>query len=109
MGRVSEEIPIEKTRRALSISQPNSPFRIFSPFPLWLELFRDDCGIDDASIVQSHREADEIIAIASESNPTASFSVSAFRPFSISVFRNFSLSAFPFPCSLTTSTFALDR
>jgi len=30
---------------------------------LWLELLRDDCGIDDASIVQLHSDADEIIAI----------------------------------------------
>jgi four helix bundle protein len=31
---------------------------------LWLELLRDDCGIDDdASIAELHSEADEIIAI----------------------------------------------
>ncbi len=30
---------------------------------LWLELLRDDCGIDDNSLAQLHVEADEIIAI----------------------------------------------
>jgi four helix bundle protein len=30
---------------------------------LWLELLRDDCGIDDASLDDLHREANEIIAI----------------------------------------------
>jgi four helix bundle protein len=29
---------------------------------LWLELLRDDCGIDDASLAHLHREASEIIA-----------------------------------------------
>ena len=30
---------------------------------LWLELLRDDCGIDDAALANLYREASEIIAI----------------------------------------------